>query len=165
MAMSGIKDISILSTSPAKRKPIKTFLKSWDEGIEDFVVESCRFEKNRGGQILFVHNRIKSIHQRAEQLQKLLPEFKLACVHGKVKAAEIEKTMIEFFEKKFDILLSTNIIESGMDIPQANTVFIDRVHEMGLSQIYQLKGRVGRGERQAYCYLLIPRREGAFSYC
>ncbi len=163
MALSGIKDISVLSTAPAKRKPIKTFLKSWDEGIEDFIVESCKFEKNRGGQILFVHNRIKSIYQRAEQLQKLLPNFKIACVHGNMKSSDLEKIILDFFEKKFDLLLATNIIESGMDIPQANTIFIDRVHEMGLSQIYQLKGRVGRAEQQAYCYLLIPRREGLSS--
>ena len=160
MAMSGIKDISILIEPPSQRKPIKTFLKSWSEGIEPFIKEACQFEKNRGGQILFVHNRIKTIYEKAEQLQKLLPNFKLACVHGRLPPLELENTMLDFFNKKFDVLVSTNIIESGLDIPQANTVFIDKAHQVGLSQIYQIKGRVGRGERQAYCYLLIPRKEG-----
>lgn len=157
MALTGIKDISVISRPPAKRKAVKMILKGWDEGAEDFIVQACQKEKARGGQILFVHNRVRTLYQRAEQIQRLLPDFKMAIAKGQME--NLDKIMLDFFEKKYDFLLSTNIIESGMDIPQANTLFIDRVHEMGLSQIYQLKGRVGRGAEQAYCYLLFPERD------
>ena len=157
MVLTGIKDISVISRPPAKRKPVKIILKAWDEGAESFIVEACRKEKARGGQVLFVHNRVKSLYQRAEQIQRLLPDFKIAIAKGQMY--HLDKIILDFFEKKYDLLLSTNIIESGMDIPQANTLFIDRVHEMGLSQIYQLKGRVGRGTEQAYCYLLFPTKD------
>ena len=155
MALSGMKDISIIAQPPANRKPVKTFIKSWDQGIDSFIKEACQFEKNRGGQILFVHNRIKTITQRLEHLQSLLPEFKIALIHGGMKSQQIENTILEFFEKKYDVLVSTNIVESGMDIPEANTIFIDKVQDMGLNQVYQLRGRVGRRHTQAYCYLLI----------
>ena len=154
MALTGIKDISLISRPPAKRKTVKIILKSWEEGAQEDIVRACQKEKARGGQVLFVHNRIKTLYQRAEQIQKLLPDFKIAIAKGQMD--NLDQIMLDFFEKKYDLLCSTNIIESGMDIPQANTLFIDRVHEMGLSQIYQLKGRVGRGTEQAYCYLLFP---------
>lgn len=156
MALSGMKDISVLSQAPAKRKPIKTFIKSWEESLESLIVEACQFEKNRGGQVLFIHNRVKSIETRMKQLQFLLPKFKIALIHGGLASHVIEKNILEFFQKKYDLLISTNIVESGMDIPEANTIFIDKVQDMGLNQIYQLRGRVGRRHIQAYCYLLIP---------
>ena len=158
MALTGIKDVSVISQAPAKRRSVKMILKAWDDGAEDCIVKACHQEKARGGQILFVHNRVKTLYQRAEHLQRLLPDFKIAIARGQME--NLDKVMLDFFEKKYDILLSTNIIESGMDIPQANILFIDRVHEMGLSQIYQLKGRVGRGTEQACCYLLFPKRDG-----
>ena len=154
MALTGIKDVSVISQAPAKRKAVKILLKSWENQIESEIVSACKKEKSRDGQILFIHNRVKSLYARADHLQKLLPDFKIAIAHG--KTPNLDKLMLDFFNKKYDLLLATNIVESGMDIPQANTLFIDRVHEMGLSQIYQLKGRVGRSPRHAFCYLLYP---------
>ena len=157
MALTGIKDVSVIRQPPAKRKSVKIIIKGWDEGAQNSLIQAVRREKARGGQILFVHNRVKTLYQRAEYLQKLFPHFKMAVAQGQTD--DLEKIMLDFFEKKYDMLVSTNIIESGMDIPQANTLFIDRAHEMGLSQIYQLKGRVGRSVQQAYCYLLFPERD------
>ncbi len=157
MALTGIKDISVISRPPAKRKAVKLILKSWEEDGWRDIVQACRREKERGGQILFVHNRVKTLTQMAEQIQSQLPDFKIAIAQGQMDG--LDRIMLDFFEKKHDLLASTNIIESGMDIPQANTLFIDRAHEMGLSQIYQLKGRVGRGALQAYCYLLFPAKD------
>ena len=157
MALTGIKDISVISQPPAKRRPVKIFLKSWENQIEQEIVQACKKEKERGGQVLFIYNRVKSLYRRAEHLQKILPDFKIAVAHGKSKS--LDKLILDFFNRKYDLLLSTNIVESGMDIPQANTLFIDRVHEMGLSQIYQLKGRVGRSQEQAFCYLLYPEKQ------
>ena len=156
MALTGIKDVSVISQAPEKRKAVKIILKSWEGLVEQEIVQACRKEKARGGQALFIYNRVKSLYQRAETLQNLLPDFKIAVVHG--KSEKLDQLMLDFFNKKYDLLVATNIIESGMDIPQANTLFIDRVHEMGLSQIYQLKGRVGRSQEQAFCYLLYPER-------
>ena len=156
MALTGIKDISVITQAPKERKNVKMILKPWEDSIETEIVERCRQEKARGGQILFIYNRVKSLDKRAEDLSRLLPDFKIALVHGKTQ--NLDQIILDFFNQKYDLLLSTNIIESGMDIPQANTLFIDRSHEMGLSQIYQLKGRVGRSNKQAYCYLLYPER-------
>ena len=157
MALTGIKDVSVITQAPEKRKTVKIILKSWEDSIEEEIIESCQKEKSRGGQILFIYNRVKRLYERADHLSRLLPDFKIAVAHGKSK--DLDQIILDFFNKKYDLLLSTNIVESGMDIPQANTLFIDRSHEMGLSQIYQLKGRVGRGDKQAYCYLLYPERD------
>ena len=156
MALSGIKDISVINQPPAQRKPVKIILKSWSEAADECIIQACQREKARGGQVLFVHNRVKTLNQRAEHLKRLLPDFRLGVAKGQMD--DLEQVILDFFEQKYDMLLSTNIIESGMDIPQANTLFIDRVHEMGLGQIYQLKGRVGRSMEQAFCYLLFPER-------
>ncbi|MCZ0933522.1 MAG: DEAD/DEAH box helicase [Oligoflexia bacterium] len=157
MALTGIKDISVISQAPEKRKPVKIILKSWTGQIEQEIAQACKKEQTRKGQVLFIHNRVKSLYNRVEQIQELLPDFKIAVAYGKSK--NLDKLMLDFFNKKYDLLVATNIIESGMDIPQANTLFIDRAHEMGLSQIYQLKGRVGRSQEQAFCYLLYPEKE------
>ena len=154
MALSGIKDISLISHPPKGRIAPRIILKSWSDGLDNLIVDACQKEKARGGQTLFVHNRVKSLERMAEYLQRLLPDFKIAVARGGMD--NMDKIMLDFFQKKYDMLLSTNIIESGMDIPQANTLFINRVHEMGLSQIYQLKGRVGRGRENSFCYLLFP---------
>ena len=154
MALTGIKDISVITQAPAQRKPVKIYLKSWEDRIEKEIQEACHKERARGGQVIYIYNRVKSLYDKAHQLTNLLPDFKIAITHGKTK--NLDRIILDFLERKYDLLLSTNIVESGMDIPQANTLFIDRSHEMGLSQIYQLKGRVGRSSRQAYCYLLYP---------
>ena len=157
MALTGIKDISVITEPPAERKPVKVLLKSWGNPIEKEIQEACYQEKSRGGQVIYIYNRVKSLYDRVDWLSQLLPDFKIAIAHGKTK--NLDRIMLDFLEKKYDLLISTNIVESGMDIPQANTLFIDRCHEMGLSQIYQLKGRVGRSARQAYCYLLYPEKQ------
>ena len=154
MALTGIKDISVITQAPAQRKPVKIYLRSWDNQIEKEIQEACHKERAREGQVIYIYNRVKSLYDKAQQLTRLLPDFKIAIAHGQTK--NLDRIILDFLEKKYDLLLSTNIVESGMDIPQANTLFIDRCHEMGLSQIYQLKGRVGRSPRQAYCYLLYP---------
>ena len=155
MALSGIRDVSLIGEPPARRKSVRIFTKKWDPAL---IREACDFEKSRGGQILFVHNRVKSIYERERQLRAVLPRYKIGLATGQMPPAQLESLLIQFFQGKFDLLLSTNIIESGMDIPEANTLFVDRVSTLGLSQLYQLKGRVGRGDVQAYCYFLLPER-------
>ena len=155
MALSGIRDVSLIGEPPARRKSVQIFTKKWDPAL---IRKACDFEKKRGGQILFVHNRVKSIYEREQQLRAILPHYKIGLATGQMPPAQLENILIQFFDGKFDLLLSTNIIESGMDIPEANTLFIDRISTLGLSQLYQLKGRVGRGETQAYCYFLLPER-------
>ena len=155
MALSGIRDVSLIGEPPARRKPVQIFTKKWNP---DLIRKACDFEKKRGGQILFVHNRVKSIYEREQQLRAILPHYKIGLATGQMPPAQLEDVLIRFFNGKFDLLLSTNIIESGMDIPEANTLFIDRISTLGLSQLYQLKGRVGRGDTQAYCYFLLPER-------
>ena len=155
MALSGIRDVSLIGEPPARRKPVQIFTKKWDPAL---IRKACDFEKDRGGQILFVHNRVKSIYEREQQLRAILPHYKIGLATGQMPPSRLEDILVQFFEGRFDLLLSTNIIESGMDIPEANTLFIDRISTLGLSQLYQLKGRVGRGETQAYCYFLLPER-------
>ena len=157
MALTGIKDISVITQPPAERKAVKILLKSWENKIQKEIREACYKEKSRGGQVIYIYNRVKSLYERVDWLSSLLPDFKIAIAYGKTK--NLDRIMLDFLEKKYDLLISTNIVESGMDIPQANTLFIDRCHEMGLSQIYQLKGRVGRSTKQAYCYLLYPEKQ------
>lgn len=154
MALSGLKDISVISDPPKERKPVKTFIKNWND-IE--IQKACCFEKERGGQILFIHNRIRELKEQEEKLKKILPNFKIAVAHGRLKTSELESLFLDFFNKKFDLLLCTTLIESGLDMPEANTLFINKPENLGLGQIYQLKGRVGRGVRQAYCYFLVSK--------
>ena len=153
MALSSMKDISVIAEPPAQRKATEIITTQWNPAL---IKKACEKEKTRGGQIFFVHNKIQTIYEKEIELKQILPDFKIAVAHGRMNSIELERVMLSFFAKKFDLLLSTNIIESGMDILGANTLFIDRAHEMGLSRIYQLKGRVGRGDRQAYCYFLVP---------
>ena len=157
MALTGIKDISVITEPPSQRKAVKILLRSWNHKISTEIQKACYEEKARGGQVIYIYNRVKSLYHKVEQLSHLLPDFKIAIAHGKTK--NLDRIMLDFLEKKYDLLISTNIVESGMDIPEANTLFIDRSHEMGLSQIYQLKGRVGRSTKQAYCYLLYPENQ------
>ncbi len=153
MAMAGIKDISIITTPPPDRLAVRTFVcRSSDEILK----ESISNELARDGQIFFVHNRIESIHEVGENLKRILPNITYEVVHGQMDGEELEKKMLAFYKGDFQILLTTTIIESGLDIPRANTIIIDRADCFGLAQLYQLRGRVGRSERRAYCYLLIP---------
>jgi transcription-repair coupling factor (superfamily II helicase) len=156
MATTGIRDLSIINTPPLDRLAVKTFVvKSKDETIKKGITN----ELNRGGQVFFVHNYIHNIGIVYEHLTGLLPDVKIAVAHGRMDGKQLEKIMLDFIDKRYDILLSTNIIESGLDISNVNTIFINNSHRMGLADLYQLRGRVGRSTKQAYAYLLVPKDE------
>lgn len=153
MSLMGIRDISIISTPPEHRRSIITYIAEFDEAV---IVEAVRRELARNGQIFFVHNNIHSIWKIAKYLQKLMPEVRLDVAHGRLDEYELENVMLRFFNREIDMLVCTTIIESGLDIPSANTIIINRADRFGLAQIYQLRGRVGRVDEQAYAYLFIP---------
>ena len=151
MAMVGLRDLSLLTTPPKARQAVKTFVCPYDE---DVIKEAIAFEMGRGGQIFFVHNRVEELPTVLEYLKKLNPNARIRVGHGKLSQIELEKTIIEFIEGKFDILLCTTIIESGIDMPNVNTIFIQNADHFGLSQLYQLRGRVGRRSTRGYAYFL-----------
>jgi transcription-repair coupling factor (superfamily II helicase) len=153
MAMSGMRDLSIIGTPPAKRLAIKTFVL---ERNKEIVREAILREIMRGGQVFYLHNDVASIQQAANEIKKLVPEINLAVAHGQMHEKELEKIMVDFSHHRFNLLVCTTIIESGIDIPTVNTIIIDRADKFGLSQLHQLRGRVGRSSHQAYAYLLIP---------
>lgn len=153
MSLIGIRDLSIIDTPPQDRRAIATRICSFDDLT---VREGVLKEKARGGQVFFVHNNIKTIYRIANHLQELIPEATVAVAHGQLRERELEKVMLDFIHHRIDVLVCTTIIESGLDIPAANTIFINRADKFGLGQIYQLRGRVGRASEQAYAYLLIP---------
>ena len=153
MALAGIRDLSTIETPPEDRRSIETYVTSYDE----FTIREALYrELNRSGQVFFVHNHVQTIRQMATKLSELAPEARIAVAHGQMKERELEKVMLDFIHKKIDVLVCTTIIESGLDIPAANTIIINRADKFGLAQIYQLRGRVGRSSEQAYAYLIIP---------
>ena len=152
-SLLGIRDMSVIATPPKNRLPIKTYLRPFDEEVVEAAV---RFELERGGQVFFIHNTIDSINSVAEMLQALVPEARIGVAHGRLAGDKLQEIMLEFVERKFDILVSTTIVESGIDIPTANTIIINNAHMFGMAQLYQLRGRVGRYEHRAFAYLLIP---------
>lgn len=153
MSLLGIRDLSVISTPPEHRRPVKTFVAEFDDLV---IKEAVTKEMRRNGQVFFVHNRVKTIHQMAANVQKLVPGARLAVAHGQMAGKELEDIMVAFVNKEIDVLLCTTIIESGLDIPSANTIIIDRADRLGLAEIYQLRGRVGRSNLQSYAYLLVP---------
>ncbi|MBW1866280.1 MAG: transcription-repair coupling factor [Deltaproteobacteria bacterium] len=153
MSLMGVRDISIISTPPEYRHAIITYISEFEDLIAG---EAIRNELKRGGQVFFVHNNIYSIERMAGHLQKIVPEVRLDVAHGRMHEDELEKVMLRFMNKEIDLLVTTTIIESGLDIPSANTILINRADRFGLAQIYQLRGRVGRSDEQAYAYLFIP---------
>jgi transcription-repair coupling factor (superfamily II helicase) len=153
LSLMGIRDISIIATPPEDRHPIRTYVSEFDDAI---VSEAVRKELNRGGQIFFVHNNIQSIERMAAHLGKLVPEARLDVAHGRMGEEELERVMLNFIKRRIDMLVCTTIIESGLDISSANTILVNRADRFGLAQIYQLRGRVGRSDDQAYAYLFIP---------
>jgi len=153
MSMTGIRDISVISTPPEHRRAIITYLSEFDDRL---IAEAVRKELKRKGQIFFVHNNIQTIHETAAYLLRLTPEVRLDVAHGRMDENALENVMLRFVRKEIDMLVCTTIIESGLDVPSANTIFINRADKFGLAQIYQLRGRVGRGDEQAYAYLFIP---------
>ena len=152
-SLMGIRDLSVIETPPIDRLSIKTFVRKFDEKI---IHDSIKKELGRGGQVYFVHNKINSIHSIKEMIQEIVPEVRIGVGHGQLPEHQLEEVMEKFIAKEIDVLLCTTIIESGLDIPSANTIIINRADQFGLAQLYQLRGRVGRYKHQAYAYLLIP---------
>ena len=152
MAISGLKDISVIKTPPTNRQPIKTFVSSHSPELVKTAIET---EIARGGQVFYLYNRVQSIHQQAAEIQKLVPKAKILVAHGQMSETEIESKMIEFYQGHAQVLLCTTIIESGIDIPNAGTILIHRADQLGLAQLYQIRGRVGRSHRKAFAYLLV----------
>src|SRR5216684_6265052 len=153
MSLVGIRDISVIETPPKDRLAIQTAVVPFDD---QFIGEAIEFEVGRGGQVFFVHNRVESIHAMKEYLENLVPGLRVAVGHGQMDERELERVMLAFIQREYDVLLATTIIENGIDIPACNTILINHAERFGLSQLYQLRGRVGRSDRLAFCYLLVP---------
>ncbi len=153
MAMSGMRDLSIIATPPAKRLAVKTFVREYDDAT---VREALLREILRGGQVYFLHNNVETIEKRAKEIETLLPEARVVTAHGQMRERELEKVMSDFYHQKYNVLVCTTIIETGIDVPSANTIVIERADHFGLAQLHQLRGRVGRSHHQAYAYLMTP---------
>lgn len=153
MSMVGLRDLSIIASPPVNRLAIRTYV---EKHSDDLVRSAIRRELAREGQVFYVHNRVKSIDGVAARLAEIVPEARVVIGHAQMKPHELEKVMLDFYKGRFDVLLCTTIIESGLDIPRANTIIIDRADSLGLAELYQLRGRVGRSDRRAYCYLMVP---------
>ncbi len=153
MAMSGMRDLSIIATPPAKRLAIKTFVREYDKAV---IREAILRELKRGGQVYYLHNNVESIEKCAEELATLVPEARPCVAHGQMRERELERVMSDFYHQRYNLLICTTIIETGIDVPSANTIIMDRADNLGLAQLHQLRGRVGRSHHQAYAYLLTP---------
>ena len=156
MAMSGMRDLSIIATPPAKRLSVKTFVREYDEAT---VKEAIQREILRGGQVYFLHNSVETIDKCAADIQALVPESRVVTAHGQMRERSLEKVMSDFYHQRFNVLVCTTIIETGIDVPSANTIIIDRADNFGLAQLHQLRGRVGRSHHQAYAYLMTPHQK------
>lgn len=158
MALEGLRDFSVIATAPQRRLAIKTFVHPWSEGL---IREAVLRELKRGGQVYFLHNEVETMAQMHERLARIVPEARIQVAHGQMRERELEHVMRDFYHQRFNVLLCTTIIETGIDIPTANTIIIHRADKFGLAQLHQLRGRVGRSHHQAYAYLLTP--EGALT--
>ena len=156
MSLSGIRDLSLINTAPVDRLPTRTFISKFEP---ETVRKAITSEIQREGQVYFINNRIESIYGLADEIRAIVPQARIRVAHGQMPEHELEKVMLEFFNHEIDVLVCTAIVESGMDVPRANTMFINEAHLFGLSQLYQLRGRVGRSKQRAYCYLLLPRNK------
>lgn len=156
MAMAGLRDLSIIATPPAQRLAIKTFVGEWNK---TWIQEACQRELKRGGQVYFLHNDITTIERQAKELQTIVPDARLAIAHGQMPERQLEQVMLDFYHQRCNILVCTTIIESGIDVPTANTIIINRADKLGLAQLYQLRGRVGRSRHRAYAHLVVPPRK------
>ena len=153
MSLSGLRDLSIIATPPTQRHAIKTFVCEWNKTL---IQEACARELSRGGQVYVLHNEVKTIAKIEEELTDMLPNVKVRHAHGQMRANELEGIMRDFYHQRFQILVATTIIESGIDVPTANTILINRADKLGLAQLHQLRGRVGRSHHRAYAYLIAP---------
>jgi len=156
MAMSGLRDLSLITTPPAHRMAVRTFISTWDPAT---IREAFQRELARGGQVYFLHNEVESIERSARELEELIPEARIGVAHGQMPERELERVMADFHRQRFNVLVCTTIIETGIDIPTANTIVIDRADRFGLAQLHQLRGRVGRSHHRAYAYLIVPDRK------
>jgi len=157
MSLAGLRDISVIETPPEGRRPVRTYVGPYDE---ELVASALRREVRRDGQAFFLHNRIETLHDTAERLRALVPEARFIEAHGQLEERELETTMISFLRGEADVLVATTIIESGLDVPAANTLVVERADNLGLAQAYQIRGRVGRSRERAYAYMLYPSEEG-----
>jgi len=155
MGLAGMRDLSIIATPPQHRHAIKTFVGEWSD-VQ--IREACERELSRGGQVYFLHNEVQTIERIVEDLERIVPGAKVRFAHGQMREADLEQVMVDFYHQRFNILVSTTIIESGIDVPTANTIIINRADKLGLAQLHQLRGRVGRSHHRAYAYLLTPPR-------
>jgi transcription-repair coupling factor (superfamily II helicase) len=153
MSLSGVRDMSVIETPPLDRLPVETVIRRFSRGV---IKEALDRELARGGQVFFVHNRVQSLPSMAKLVQELVPDARVIMGHGQMKERELEATMVKFVTGQADVLVSTAIVESGLDIPASNTIIVNRADRFGLAQLYQLRGRVGRERQQAYAYLLVP---------
>lgn len=153
MALGGIRDMSLITTPPAERHAVKTFVSEWNDVV---IREACLREIKRGGQVYFIHNRVEEIGRIEQQLTKLVPEANMRVAHGQMPERDLEQVMLDFYHRRFNILLCTTIVESGIDVATANTIIINRADRLGLAQLHQLRGRVGRSHHRAYAYLFAP---------
>ncbi len=160
MALSGLRDLSLIATPPERRLSIKTFVRQWNN---DVVREACLREIRRGGQVYVVHNRVEDIDKVAADIAALVPDANINVAHGQMPERELEKIMLDFYHRRFNILVCTTIIETGIDVPTANTILINRADRFGLAQLHQLRGRVGRSHHRAYAYLIVPDRRAMTS--
>ena len=156
LALSGTRELSIIATPPSKRLAIKTFLREWSDAL---VAEALLREISRGGQVYFVHNDVDTISQTAKKIAELVPQARVKFAHGQMREKDLENVMLDFYHRRCNILVCTTIIETGIDIPSANTIIINRADKFGLAQLYQLRGRVGRSHHRAYAYLIVPHRK------
>ena len=152
-SLLGARDLSIINTPPPNRQPILTEIHTFDK---DLIRDAMLYELSRGGQVFFIHNRVQSIDEISAMLRELVPDVRMQVAHGQMKPAQLERVMMGFIDKKFDVLVSTSIIENGLDISNANTIIIHHAQRFGLAELHQLRGRVGRSDRKAFCYLLVP---------
>jgi transcription-repair coupling factor (superfamily II helicase) len=156
MALEGLRDLSVIATAPQRRLAIKTFVRNESNGV---IREAVLRELKRGGQVYFLHNEVETIQNRRERLEQLLPEARIAVAHGQMPERELERVMRDFVAQRYNVLLCSTIIETGIDVPTANTIVISRADKFGLAQLHQLRGRVGRSHHQAYAYLMVPDKE------
>lgn len=153
MSLAGIRDLSIISTPPLQRHSINTFVTQWNDAL---ITEACQRELKRGGQIYVLHNEVKTIEKITHDIQELIPEARVEFAHGQMPEKQLEQVMLDFYHQRFNILVATTIIESGIDVPTANTIIINKADRLGLAQLHQIRGRVGRSHHRAYAYLLTP---------
>ncbi len=152
-SLMGARDLSIINTPPPNRQPIQTEVQVFNP---DFIRDAIYFESERGGQVFFIHNRVMGLAEMAGMIQGLCPDLSIGYAHGQLEGHELEERILDFIDKKYDVLVCTNIVESGVDIPNVNTIIVNNAHQFGLSDLHQLRGRVGRSNKKAFCYLLAP---------